>query len=665
MFDNPETAGLMNIASQQLNPSPMASRSGLDILSIQNDLKNMSDEQLRLAMQSGTPTYLVASEKNRRVNMRKDFEARKSAQEGTVVEDLFRNQQPLAMGRMQQSFQPSQQGLGSLPGSSEQPVMQMQDGGLVSFIKEQEFFQPTIYNDAGSQAIGYGYNLSPKELEQGFVTLSDGTQVPLEGGITEEAASSLLEQRLRDNARIGANFLKEAGVDVNNLSPNVRDALQDLTYQTGGGIFNKSPRLVQALKDNDEQAIAEELRTTGRLVGGEVLPGAERRANLRADMVSGGSGGFPNAIERLANLTNPISSAQAQDPSGEAEVITGEPQENGTFFDYLNDVFSTDQAVDFGRSLPTLKALTEYDREVAKKQDENRRLTILERLGIDEDLDTDRLDVLEALERQYSIPRREGGGVSLRSQREAAEFANLIKRAKLNKDLGDQVIGLARSGTLTLDALRGVVGGDGEGEGEGAIVAGETAPGQGAPEDVTTDGVDAGGEEVDADEAAEQSARQLAFLEAALRVGSSDSPTLAGALGEAVPAIESYRDELDNISQRKYRDAQAEYYASGGTQSQQYNSVIRQVKPYIDSLDNLPTPQMAINVLNSVNSEDPAIAQAVQELGTLPPGLSVENAPQIKAIVQNALTQHFARQMGLTFVPGGQTGSDVDTLRDL
>ena len=663
MFDNPETAGLMNIASQQLSPSPMASRSGLDILSIQNDLKNMSDEQLRLAMQSGTPTYLVASEKNRRVNMRKDFEARKSAQEGTVVEDLFRNQQPLAMGRMQQSFQPSQQGLGSLPGSSEQPVMQMQDGGLVSFIKEQEFFQPTIYNDAGSQAIGYGYNLSPKELEQGFVTLSDGTQVPLEGGITEEAASSLLEQRLRDNARIGANFLKEAGVDVNNLSPNVRDALQDLTYQTGGGIFNKSPRLVQALKDNDEQAIAEELRTTGRLVGGEVLPGAERRANLRADMVSGGSGGFPNAIERLANLTNPISSAQAQDPSGEAEVITGEPQV-GAFNEnvggprgYTGSLYTPEDRI--------ASAITELDATLAREQDENRPLTILERLGLEEDSNQDRLDALEALERQYSIPRREGGGVSLRSQREAAEFANLIKRAKLNKDLGDQVIGLARSGTLTLDALRGVVGGDGEGEGEGAIVAGETAPGQGAPEDVTTDGVDAGGEEVDADEAAEQSARQLAFLEAALRVGSSDSPTLAGALGEAVPAIESYRDELDNISQRKYRDAQAEYYASGGTQSQQYNSIIRQVTPYVEAMGAVPTSQSAISVLNSVNSEDPAIAQAVQELEFLPEGTDYANAPQIIAIVQNALTQHFARQMGLAFAPGGQTGNQAGVLRDL
>ena len=657
MFDNPETAGLMNIASQQLSPSPMASRSGLDILSIQNDLKNMSDEQLRLAMQSGTPTYLVASEKNRRVNMRKDFEARKSAQEGTVVEDLFRNQQPLAMGRMQQSFQPSQQGLGSLPGSSEQPVMQMQDGGLVSFIKEQEFFQPTIYNDAGSQAIGYGYNLSPKELEQGFVTLSDGTQVPLEGGITEEAASSLLEQRLRDNARIGANFLKEAGVDVNNLSPNVRDALQDLTYQTGGGIFNKSPRLVQALKDNDEQAIAEELRTTGRLVGGEVLPGAERRANLRADMVSGGSGGFPNAIERLADLINPISSAQAQDPSGEAEVITGERRGPRSVYDVREDRIAL--------------AMEEFYRQVAREQDENRELTILERLGLEEDSNKDRLDVLEALEDQYGDPSYAWrGGVSLRSQREAAEFADLIKRAKLNKDLGDQVIGLARSGTLTLDSLKRVVGGDGGGGGGQGGSAGPGGSGGGGDANITSNG-DAGtattgeGEEVDADEAAEQSARQLAFLEAALRVGSSDSPTLAGALGEAVPAIESYRDELDNISQRKYRDAQAKNYASGGTRSQQYNSIIRQVTPYVEAMGAVPTSQSAISVLNSVNSEDPAIAQAVQELEFLPEGTDYANAPQIIAIVQNALTQHFARQMGLTFVPGGQTGSQAGVLGGL
>ena len=303
---NPQTSGLMSVASQQITPSPMGSRSGVDILSIQDDLKNLSDQQLNVAMQSGTPTYLVASEKNRRVNMRKDFEARKSAQEGTVVQDLFSNQQPLAMGRMQQSVLPKPQGLQSLPGSPEQPVMQMQRGGLIDFIKQQEYFQPTMYDDAGNQAIGYGYNLSPQEIQQGFITLSDGTQVPLEGGITEKVASSLLEQRLGDNFRAGSNILRESGVDVDSLSPNVRNALQDLTYQTGGGIFNKSPRLVEALRRGDQQAIAEELKTTGRLVDGEILPGTNQRAYDRSVMVSDESDEKKGIMSTVADVFGAI-----------------------------------------------------------------------------------------------------------------------------------------------------------------------------------------------------------------------------------------------------------------------------------------------------------------------------------------------------------------------
>ena len=266
----PQSAGLMSIASQQEAPNPMGNSSGIDILSIQDDLKGMSDGQLTQALQGGTPTYLIASEKNRRLKMRKDYESRKSAQERTVVEDLFAPQQNPQVGSMQQGFSPNQ-GLNSLPGGAQQPVRMMADGGLIDFIKGQEYFQPTMYDDVGTQAIGYGYNLSQQEIEQGFVTLPDGTQVPLEGGITEKAASSLLEQRLGDNSRAGSNILKEEGVDVDALSPSVLNALQDLTYQTGGGIFNKSPRLVQALKDNDEQAIAEELRTTGRLVNGVII----------------------------------------------------------------------------------------------------------------------------------------------------------------------------------------------------------------------------------------------------------------------------------------------------------------------------------------------------------------------------------------------------------
>ena len=679
MFNNPQTSGLMNIASQQITPNPMGSRSGVDILSIQNDLKNMSDEQLGVAMQSGTPTYLVASEKNRRVNMRKDFEARKSAQEGTVVQDLFKNQQPLAMGRMQQSFQPKQQGLGSLPGSSEQPVMQMAEGGLIDLIKQQEAYQSTMYDDVGNQAIGYGYNLSPQEIEQGFVTLPDGTQVPLEGGITEKDASSLLEERLGDNFRAGSNILKEEGVDVDSLSPNVRNALQDLTYQTGGGIFNKSPRLVEALRRNDEQAIAEELRTTGRLVNGEILPSTEQRANTRADMVADGSGSVFDTLSNLAGNLSPISTAEAQtvvntpvfnNPLGMSTIPVsteemssfddGQTAEFSTRLNLLTPTIPVSPTIARSQGQVVQSAIEEYDRTVLSEQDKDREIGLFESL-FEEDSDKDRGDVINALITQYDAPSRlRGEKVTQGGIEKGNEISRLLGMARRNKDMAEKIIDLARSGEpLTVENVKAITGEYVAPEMQGQIKSGMAT----TPNDInaianTQEMLERTDLLMNPEENQEtglsgddrQSARQLAFLEAALRVGSSDSPTLQGALGEAVPAIESYRDELDNISQRKYRDAQAKYYGSGGTKSQQYNSILSEAKSYLDQFNSLPSVGNMQAVLRSIGGDDAIVVDALTQLDNLglkPAELDLDSGDQIKAITLNALTKLFAKRRGI------------------
>ncbi len=532
----PQSAGLMSIASQQEAPNPMGNSSGIDILSIQDDLKGMSDGQLSQALQGSTPTYLIASEKNRRLKMRKDYESRKSAQEKTVVEDLFAPQQNPPMGSMQQGFSPNQ-GLNSLPGGAQQPVRMMADGGLIDFIKGQEYFQPTMYDDVGTQAIGYGYNLSPQEIEQGFVTLPDGTQVPLEGGITEKAASSLLEQRLGDNSRAGSNILKEEGVDVDALSPSVLNALQDLTYQTGGGIFNKSPRLVQALKDNDEQAIAEELRTTGRLVNGEILPGPERRANTRADMVSGDSAGVMSRIADFAGNLNPIGTAQAA--SGDLGRRSNQ--------ELVDDNVSG--------------ALKEYYNTLENEKDRDRPIGVVERL-FEEDSNTDRLDALDALDRKYGDPDY-GGTRTLNTIEAASQLKTLLSEAKENQPMGEEILALVRSGEpLTVENVTAIK--EKYPGGVAAVVPTDlpitdTAEAQAAAER-------AAAKDPKEEEDPRRAARQLAFLEAALRVGTSQSPTLTGALAEGIPAIDSYREGLNDISTRAYQEAQTKFYETGRNQ---------------------------------------------------------------------------------------------------
>ena len=639
----------MGIASQQITPNPMGSRSGVDILSIQDDLKNLSDQQLSVAMQSGTPTYLVASEKNRRVNMRKDFEARKSAQEGTVVQDLFSNQQPLAMGRMQQSVLPKPQGLQSLPGSPEQPVMQMQRGGLIDFIKQQEYFQPTMYDDAGNRAIGYGYNLSPQEIQQGFITLSDGTQVPLEGGITEKVASSLLEQRLGDNFRAGSNILRESGVDVDSLSPNVRNALQDLTYQTGGGIFNKSPRLVEALRRNDPQAIAEELKTTGRLVDGEILPGTNQRAYDRSAMVSDGREGIMSTVTDAFGDIFGIGTAEASMGRNIAEGLSRGMREGDQ--EGLK-IKPQDQAI--------IDAITEYDETKAREADKEREIGFFENI-FEEGSDKDRVDVIDSLINQYAPPSRFRGEAVTQGALDASKgITELLNQAKSDKEQMNQIINLARTGeTLTVENVKAITGDYVPPELRGTTLADAV----GTPDEIAKKAEDMkeardallkvpekAEEGLSSDE--RQSARQLAFLEAGLRVASSDSPTIAGGLGAAVPAIQSYRDELDNISQRKYRDAQAQYYASGGTQSQQYNSIMREADSYLKNFNALPTVGAAEGVLKTFDIDDPIINDAIRKLNNLglkPDEITADKTALIKSITLNALTQYLAKRRGLDF----------------
>ena len=173
-----------------------------------------------------------------------------------------------------------------------QPVRRMANGGaitnaLLEYIAQQEGFRSSPYKDTYADAIGYGSMVTPEDKERGFITLADGTRINIDKDITEEEGRAMMADRANFNFNVGMNSLIEKGVDVNALPQGVQFALQDLTYQTGGGIFDKAPKLVEALKANDVEKISEELKTTGRTVGGEVVESLIPRAERRADMALG------------------------------------------------------------------------------------------------------------------------------------------------------------------------------------------------------------------------------------------------------------------------------------------------------------------------------------------------------------------------------------------
>lgn len=642
----------MGIASQQITPNPMGSRSGVDILSIQDDLKNLSDQQLSVAMQSGTPTYLVASEKNRRVNMRKDFEARKSAQEGTVVQDLFSNQQPLAMGRMQQSVLPRPQGIQSLPGSPEQPVMQMQEGGLVfdpyirERIKREEDFRSEIYPDNKSPAIAYGYNLTPEEIEQGYVVTPQGN-ININNPINEEEASRLLDMRGMENLQAGVNLLDQKGIDYNALPSGIQKSIQDNVYRGGAGILSSSPNFIEALSKNDYKTAIDEIGTigTGYTVDGEfqTQPGLVERSlgnqeiaryGMTLDDLTSQSNNpmIPSYLNKLNLLQRQIDFAEknyAQDVAGETTPLQRDPGFN--IAQRIRNRFA-------GYEPTTPEEIETLKNEYAKISSDLSTL-----LGTQEFREAKR-----KLTDQKITPDE--------YEREVAKLSNKFLGANMGGD------GQPNNQTVTNQVEEDI--NKDQGDPPPRPVVEETTVSPALVSD--TD---------------KESARKLAFLEAALRVASSDSPTILGALGEAVPAIEGYRDELSAIEQRKLNRATAEFYGSGDKNLPQIQARAQaSTKAFVEQFGALATGDTVVGALRTLLRPDATDQQnivqnnllnkMIRDIGNVNTGEKITDSQNIKAIITAQMPIYYRTAFGgglptqLGLNPSGQKGTVEGLLKN-
>lgn len=167
------------------------------------------------------------------------------------------------------------------------------------FMKRHEGFSPTVYKDPAPGAyptIGYGHKLKPEELKSNKITLSNGKEIDISKGITEAQGKEIFDDDKKGHQEKTMAALEKLGVDTSRLNPDVAFAVNDLGFNAGPGIFAKSPRLVAALKANDLNAIAAELRTTGRTAGGVKLGGLVKRANERADIVLASTQGSTIAV---------------------------------------------------------------------------------------------------------------------------------------------------------------------------------------------------------------------------------------------------------------------------------------------------------------------------------------------------------------------------------
>lgn len=123
-------------------------------------------------------------------------------------------------------------------------------GSTGDFIRRQEGLRLSQYNDAGHRAIGYGHDLTPQELSQGFVQTAQGN-IPI-NRITRDQAETLFHHDYQTRVQ----QVNKMAPGFTNLNPNQQEAVMSYYYNTG-----KLPQnFAQNLQNNNHQAIADSLQ---------------------------------------------------------------------------------------------------------------------------------------------------------------------------------------------------------------------------------------------------------------------------------------------------------------------------------------------------------------------------------------------------------------------
>ncbi len=151
----------------------------------------------------------------------------------------------------------------------------------IAMIKRFEGFRSSLYNDpVGHCSVGYG------ELVHRGNCNNDASEQPYRSGISEEAATQLLVQRLH-------NFERQVNEQVTvALNQNQFDSLVSFTYNVGSANLRQST-LLRVLNQGNYAAVPAEMRrwTKGRINGQLVdLPGLVSRRNDEANLFAGTSG---------------------------------------------------------------------------------------------------------------------------------------------------------------------------------------------------------------------------------------------------------------------------------------------------------------------------------------------------------------------------------------
>ena len=168
-----------------------------------------------------------------------------------------------------------------------------------------------------------------------------------------------------------------------------------------------------------------------------------------------------------------------------------------------------------------------------------------------------------------------------------------------------------------------------------------------------------------------RAARQLAFLEAALRIGTSQSPTLTGALAEGIPAIDSYREGLNDISDRAYKEAQTKFLETGGSNASGIQSrITSRVEDAMGQFPALLSLKQALTSLTTLGITGQIREAAEEKLRAMPVSdgkYDPAETANLLNIIRQALTDKYTLSYGLPITSGAAPtpGQATPSLRNV
>ena len=345
----------------------------MNLLQVQDDLKNFSQDQLVKEMQQpsgSTPQFLVLSELNRRKRVKGDFEARQAQQQPTVAEEAVASAGVSQQGMMGMPEAMAPQSAVS-EGVGTSAPMKMASGGLAQFgneIRNSMGQEIDPYLDGVQQEAEQKFNIDldqdgPKNIMQlpGPRIPSFGMRPSIRpaiayphqvgiGGKGMARPAVMPREYLRDNIPFGGQSrrLAEGGViRAQDGLPNFR-GFGKLGSDTRGDSFRRP----------NDPTITDDFEQTGNVDVGGLFGFGQPTARTLQEIIKSG----PQTMEELEILEQSEKQAEATAPLP----VEPEPQAPKKPEPKLNLTSDDDSVLSIEQELRNRQQSIEDDREFAK-----------------------------------------------------------------------------------------------------------------------------------------------------------------------------------------------------------------------------------------------------------------------------------------------------------